>query len=96
MSQITSSLCHMFVYVIFLLDSTNNMQITGEPLIQRPDDNVETLAKRLKAFHSETEPVHHYYKEKGKVSIIDSNRPITTVWDDIKNSISQGKIELKK
>jgi adenylate kinase len=28
--------------------------ITGEPLIQRSDDNAETLRKRLTTYHSQT------------------------------------------
>lgn len=31
--------------------------ITGEPLIQRKDDNAETLKSRLAAFHQQTAPV---------------------------------------
>ena len=31
--------------------------MTGEPLIQRKDDNAETLKSRLAAFHSQTTPV---------------------------------------
>jgi adenylate kinase len=31
--------------------------ITGEPLIQRKDDNAETLKSRLSAFHQQTAPV---------------------------------------
>jgi hypothetical protein len=30
---------------------------TGEPLVQRKDDNAETLKNRLKAFHAQTQPV---------------------------------------
>lgn len=30
---------------------------TGEPLVQRKDDNAETLKARLKAFHAQTKPV---------------------------------------
>ena len=31
--------------------------VTGEPLVQRSDDNVEALRKRLTVFHSQTGPV---------------------------------------
>jgi adenylate kinase len=30
---------------------------TGEPLMQRKDDNADTLKNRLKAFHAQTKPV---------------------------------------
>ncbi|GAX75865.1 hypothetical protein CEUSTIGMA_g3308.t1 [Chlamydomonas eustigma] len=38
--------------------------ITGEPLIKRKDDNVETLKARLSAFHEQTAPVIQYYAKK--------------------------------
>jgi adenylate kinase len=39
--------------------------VTGEPLIQRSDDNAETLKKRLKSYHDMTTPVVEYYKRRG-------------------------------
>ena len=36
--------------------------VTGEELIQRKDDNKETLVKRLDAYHSQTTPILDYYK----------------------------------
>eukprot|EP00271_Cylindrocystis_brebissonii_P011586 TRINITY_DN29453_c0_g1_i1.p1 TRINITY_DN29453_c0_g1~~TRINITY_DN29453_c0_g1_i1.p1 ORF type:complete len:244 (-),score=69.12 TRINITY_DN29453_c0_g1_i1:821-1552(-) len=41
--------------------------VTGEPLIQRKDDNAATLRSRLEAFHKQTTPVIDYYKKKGVV-----------------------------
>ncbi|KAK3234017.1 hypothetical protein CYMTET_55717 [Cymbomonas tetramitiformis] len=38
--------------------------LTGEPLMQRKDDNAETLKSRLAAFHAQTTPVINYYKDK--------------------------------
>jgi adenylate kinase len=34
---------------------------TGEPLIQREDDQEETVKKRLAVYHAETEPLVKYY-----------------------------------
>ncbi len=36
--------------------------LTGETLIQRPDDEEHTVRKRLKIYHEQTEPLVHYYK----------------------------------
>src|SRR5690349_14589339 len=33
----------------------NTIQVTGEPLTQRPDDNAESVKARLKTFHDQTE-----------------------------------------
>jgi adenylate kinase len=35
--------------------------ITGEPLIQRPDDNPETVKKRIDNYHAQTKPLVNYY-----------------------------------
>jgi adenylate kinase len=37
--------------------------VTGEPLIQRDDDQEETVRKRLEVYHSQTEPLIDYYKK---------------------------------
>lgn len=34
--------------------------VTGEPLMQRKDDNAETLKKRLEAYHRDTVPVRQF------------------------------------
>jgi len=38
--------------------------VTGEPLIQRDDDQEETVRKRLEVYHSQTKPLIRYYQEK--------------------------------
>lgn len=35
--------------------------ITGEPLVQRPDDDVATVKKRIETYHSQTKPLVNYY-----------------------------------
>jgi adenylate kinase len=37
--------------------------VTGEPLIQRDDDQEETVKKRLEVYHNQTEPLIGYYKK---------------------------------
>ena len=39
--------------------------MTGDPLIQRSDDNAETLKKRLRGYLDMTSPVVDYYKRRG-------------------------------
>jgi len=58
--------------------------VTGEPLIQRSDDNVETLQKRLGAFHKQTGPVVEYYREKGLWHGIDAAQSPSVVWDHLR------------
>jgi len=57
---------------------------TGEPLIQRSDDNVETLRKRLTTFHQQTGPVIDYYRHKGIYKAIDAAQSPGVVWDSLR------------
>jgi adenylate kinase len=57
--------------------------ITGEPLVQRSDDNVDALKKRLSTYHQQTEPIVDYYKKTGIWSGVDASQSPKTVWSDI-------------
>ena len=41
----------------------------GGELIQRADDNEETVKNRIKIYHEQTEPIKEYYEKKGKLVI---------------------------
>eukprot|EP01116_Phalansterium_solitarium_P020308 TRINITY_DN5948_c0_g1_i1.p2 TRINITY_DN5948_c0_g1~~TRINITY_DN5948_c0_g1_i1.p2 ORF type:complete len:239 (-),score=105.36 TRINITY_DN5948_c0_g1_i1:289-1005(-) len=62
--------------------------VTGEALIQRSDDNEETLRKRLGAFHQYTTPVIGFYKAKGILSTLDASASGSTVYNAIKQVIA--------
>jgi len=47
--------------------------VTGEPLIQRSDDNEAILRKRLDAYRKSTSPVLTYYKEKNLLTTLDAS-----------------------
>ena len=36
--------------------------VTGEPLIQRPDDQEDTVKKRIETYHAQTKPLVDYYR----------------------------------
>ncbi|KAJ6010552.1 hypothetical protein N7451_001964 [Penicillium sp. IBT 35674x] len=57
--------------------------VTGEPLIQRSDDNAETLTKRLATYHAQTAPVCEYYKKTGIWRGIDASQEPGQVWKSI-------------
>ncbi len=40
--------------------------VTGEPLVQRPDDNENTVKERIATYHAQTKPLINYYVEWGK------------------------------
>lgn len=54
--------------------------VTGEPLIQRTDDNAETLRKRLSTYHDQTAPVVAYYQKTGIWKPIDASQEPGQVW----------------
>lgn len=60
--------------------------ITGEPLIQRKDDNADTLKARLAAFHSQTSPVIDYYARK--VVALNADRPQKEVASQIDKALA--------
>ena len=39
--------------------------LTGEPLVQRPDDDAATVKKRIDTYHSQTKPLVDYYLNWG-------------------------------
>jgi adenylate kinase len=40
--------------------------VTGEPLIQRPDDNEATVRQRIATYHAQTKPLIEYYESWAK------------------------------
>jgi len=77
---------------------------TGEPLIQRSDDNADTLKNRLATYHAQTGPVVEYYKKTGIWRGVDASQEPGQVWKsllgifDQKNSSSSilGKLGLSR
>ena len=52
----------------------------GEALIQRKDDNEETVVNRLKVYHETTAPVIDYYKNKGILVEIEGTGDIEDIF----------------
>ncbi|KAK1719759.1 adenylate kinase [Colletotrichum lupini] len=57
--------------------------ITGEPLIQRSDDNADALKKRLATYHAQTAPVVNYYKQNGIWKGLDASQQPGQVWKNM-------------
>lgn len=51
----------------------------GGELIQRDDDNEETIANRLKVYRENTEPVVDYYRRRDKLEVVDAEGTIDEV-----------------
>jgi len=63
--------------------------LTGEPLIQRSDDNADALSKRLITYHKQTEPIVEYYKKTGIWNGVDASQNPKNVWNDILKCLGQ-------
>jgi len=63
----------------------------GGELIQRSDDQGETVAERLKVYQEQTNPLVAYYSRQNVLQEIDGNRESNLVFADIKNRLENLK-----
>jgi len=63
--------------------------LCGASLIQRKDDNLETVKERLDVYERQTQPLVDYYKEKGKLMSADGTKDIDVVFSDIRNMLGR-------
>jgi len=63
--------------------------VTGEPLMQRPDDTSTALVKRLAGYHSETVPILKHYEPHGVVKTVNANQKMDGVWAEVLASLSR-------
>lgn len=61
----------------------------GGEVAQRDDDQPGAIKKRLDLYFRETEPLLAYYQTGGRVAVVDGNRPIERVTDDIVRAIER-------
>jgi len=62
--------------------------ITGEPLIQREDDNEVTLKKRLETFHKNTKPLINYYNKQNILTTLDASNKSNQVYLKMKEALA--------
>jgi adenylate kinase len=62
----------------------------GGELYQRPDDNVDTVKKRLEVYFKETSPLIDYYEKEGKLLEIDGEGGAPKVNQRIVTALQQG------
>ena len=59
----------------------------GGALVQRKDDQIDTIKNRLDIYHKETEPLVNYYKEQGKLVIIEGQDTVADTTDAVLKAI---------
>jgi len=62
--------------------------VCGGTLEARADDNPESLAVRLAAYHEETKPLIEIFERKEFVTTVDATRPVEEVQDSIRERFS--------
>ena len=65
--------------------------ITGEPLIHRPDDTREALVTRMTAYHKQTAPILDYYKAKNILWTVDAMQKMPQVQADLHKAIYENR-----
>jgi adenylate kinase len=56
----------------------------GGKLIQRVDDNEETISRRLDVYRERTEPVIEYYRRRGTLRVIDADGDVDEVYSRVR------------
>ena len=84
---------------VYKLDDGNYLlkfkdDVTGEPLVIRPDDEESTVRNRLKVYHEQTEPLVAFYKELSKTAAtkyvaVDGNRDVQVISDEIISTLKK-------
>lgn len=62
--------------------------VCGGKVIQRTDDQVDVITKRLKVYHDQTSPLVAFYSKQGKLRTIDASQPMAAVFQALQKAIS--------
>lgn len=68
----------------------NLCDVCGDELVQRDDDKPEVIEKRWAVFTKESKVLCDYYKELGKLVVIDGGNDKDTVFKDIVSTLDNG------
>lgn len=71
---VCSSCRRNFSVGLHVKGDADSCPVCAEALVRRADDNLETLALRMREYAEKTEPLICYYKERGVLRGVDSTR----------------------
>ena len=63
-------------------------------LVQRADDNVETVKARLATYETQTRPLIDYYKAAGLLRTVDGTRPPEAIYEDIRVNLLESAAKI--
>ena len=58
-------------------------------MIQRADDNLETVTNRIDVYESQTKPLIDYYEKAGNIAHIDGTTGLDNVFADIVKALGE-------
>lgn len=61
----------------------------GGTLLQRDDDNTQTIGRRLGVYRSQTAPLVEYYETRGRLRRVDANGEVDTVYRRLLAALGQ-------
>ena len=61
---------------------------SGGELIQRDDDNIESISKRIAVYGEQTEPMIEFYRESGILKVVNGEGPIEEVYKRLLSKIN--------
>jgi adenylate kinase len=67
--------------------------VDGSELVQRDDDRVETVRRRLEVYHAQTEPLIAYYEERGLLRRFDGTLSPDQVHAHIRAALATARLE---
>lgn len=58
-------------------------------LLQRADDTIDKVQVRLEAYEKQTAPVIDYYKQSGRLEIVDGDQETETIYSDLEKIMTK-------
>jgi adenylate kinase len=58
-------------------------------LLQRADDTIDKVQVRLEAYEKQTAPVIDYYKQSGRLEIVDGDQETETIYSDLEKIVTK-------
>jgi adenylate kinase len=69
-------------------EELNAVTEAGGELLQREDDNEETIRNRLDVYREQTEPLIEFYRKRGRLKVIDADGTIDDVYGRLLDALT--------
>ena len=82
--------CGASYHVVNIPPKTEGIcDICGGELVQRTDDNIETVTNRIDVYEAQTKPLVDYYEKAGNIAHIDGATGLDNVFADIVKALGE-------